>query len=68
MSPALSGAATEATEPASALQLQSETQRKLELRDSDMGDVCVVASNVGVAGRCSTAASTCAVGRTLHHQ
>lgn len=30
------------------LQLQSETQRKLELRDKDMGDVCVPAlSNVG---------------------
>ena len=33
------------------LQLQSETQRKLELRDRDMGDVCVPASNVGVSGR-----------------
>lgn len=32
------------------LQLQSDTQRKLELRESDMGEVCVPASlsNVGV--------------------
>lgn len=48
------------------LQLQSDTHRKLELRERDMGDVCVPASKVGVSGLSSaTSASSFASGNAV---
>ena len=49
----------------STLQLQSETQRKLELLDRDIGDVWVVASKVGVDPRPPSSSLDCVSDRAV---
>jgi len=58
---------TSATGPLllSTLQLQSETQRKLELLDRDIGDVWVVASKVGVDTRPPSSSLDCVSDRAV---